>query len=436
MESFWKHNLKKPTFPTLEGEVSTDVLVIGGGMTGLLCSYFLQEAGVDAVLAEGREICSGTTGNTTAKITCHHGAIFDKMTDRYGETRASGYVKAQQDAIKTYASLAKRFPCDYTETVSAVYSRDNREKIEKEVWTLNQLGCPAEFTTRLPLPFSVAGAVVVAGQARFHPLKFAYKLAEALHIYENTPVTELREGVAVTPKGKIRAKKIIVATHFPFLNKHGFYFLKLYQHRSYVLALKNAPLPPGMYVDERATGLSFRTYEEYLLLGGGGHRTGKQGGGWQELQDFAALHYPEAEICFRYAAQDCKTLDDIPYIGPYSPNTPNLFVATGFNKWGMTNAMVAAEILTATVQRKKHPAASVFSPQRSVFYPQLAVNAWESARGLLTPATPRCTHLGCALKYNKQEHSWDCACHGSRFSEEGNVLENPAAKPASPKFSR
>jgi hypothetical protein len=163
-----------------------------------------------------------------------------------------------------------------------------------------------------------------------------------------------------------------------------------------------------------------------LLLGGGGHRTGKQGGCWQELEAFARKHYPNAETVGKWATQDCMTLDSVPYIGQYSKSTPDLFVATGFNKWGMTNAMVAADVLCDLIREKTNPYADVFSPSRSMLSRQLALNAFESTVGLLTPTTPRCPHLGCALKYNRAEHTWDCPCHGSRFTESGELIDNPA----------
>ena len=181
-----------------------------------------------------------------------------------------------------------------------------------------------------------------------------------------------------------------------------------------------------MYVDEGEKGLSFRDYKGFLLLGGGGHRTGKKGGGWRELEDFAKRRYPQAGIAARWAAQDCMTLDGVPYVGRYSWGTKGLYVATGFNKWGMTSSMAAARLLADLVQGKENPWAELFSPSRRVLRPQLAANAWESTMGLLTPTVPRCPHMGCALKYNPQEHSWDCPCHGSRFGEDGELLDNPA----------
>lgn len=181
-----------------------------------------------------------------------------------------------------------------------------------------------------------------------------------------------------------------------------------------------------MYLDAAENGLSFRHHGSTLLLGGGGHRTGKPGGGWRELEEKAKEYYPGAKIIRQWAAQDCMTLDGIPYIGRYSKNTPNVYVATGFNKWGMTSSMVSAGILSDLVQRKPNPYAAVFSPCRSILHKQLGLNLLESTKNLLTPTVPRCPHLGCALKWNPQEHSWDCPCHGSRFAEDGQLLDNPA----------
>jgi glycine/D-amino acid oxidase-like deaminating enzyme len=208
-------------------------------------------------------------------------------------------------------------------------------------------------------------------------------------------------------------------------NKHGAYFLKMYQSRSYVLALENAGSVDGMYVDGNG-GLSFRQYGDLLLLGGGGHRTGKPGGGWAALEDFVKRYYPGAKERFRWATQDCMTLDGLPYIGRYSKHTPNLYVATGFNKWGMTSSMVAADLLGDLVQGRENACADLFSPSRSILRPQLACNALEAAKSLLTFSKPRCPHMGCALHWNPQEHSWDCPCHGSRFTQTGKLQDNPA----------
>ena len=426
MKSVWKKDAPSIGFETLDGDKNTDVLIVGGGIAGILCAYKLKEAGVDCMLVEAKEICSGITQNTTAKITLGHGLIYDKLIKRYGEHYALLYLVAQMRGVEEYYRICADIDCDFETRDSYVYSLNNRKKIENEIAALCRLGVNAEFSDAHELPMDVAGAVRVKNQAQFNPLKFIYKIAKDLQIFEHTKALEFMPNKVITNHGKITYKKLIIATHFPILNKHGGYFLKLYQHRSYVITLKNAQNANGMYVDESDKGMSFRNYGDLLLLGGGGHRTGKQGGCWQELEAFAKKHYKKAEVVGRWATQDCMTLDSVPYIGQYAKSTPNIYVTTGFNKWGMTNSLVAANILCDFVKEKKNQYAEVFSPSRSVLHTQLAVNVFESTVGLLTPTEPRCPHLGCALKYNRAEHSWDCPCHGSRFSEHGELINNPA----------
>ena len=427
MKSIW-NNIKKTEFNSLGGDIKTDVLVIGGGICGVLCAYMLKDAGVDCVLVEADRICRGITNGTTAKITFQHGLIYDKIINKYGEEKARLYYESQKSALDMLVNLAKQNDCNLEMADSFVYSMNDREIIEKETKALNKIGCKADFCQKTELPFQIAGAVKIENQANFHPLKFVYEISKDLKIYENTKVVEIKGNKAITEKGTVTAKKIIVATHFPFINKHGAYFLKMYQHRSYVLALEKAQNVKGMYVDESKTGLSFRNFENLLLLGGGAHRTGSQGGNWEELRQVAKKYYPDAKEVAKWATQDCMTLDDMPYIGLYSKSTPDLYVATGFNKWGMTSSMVSAILLTDMICGRKNEFEEIYSPSRSILHPQLAVNMFESVKGLITPTAPRCPHMGCALKYNKAEHSWDCPCHGSRFDENGNLINNPATK--------
>lgn len=425
MKSVWT-NIELPHFPALAQSVHVDVLIIGGGMAGLLCAYRLTQAGVNTLLLEADEICSGITHNTTAKITSQHGFVYQKLIKRFGAEGARLYFDANQKAIADYQDCCRSIDCDFETVDSFVYTLNDREKAERELTACQRAGIPAEFAEELPLPIKTQGAVRFANQAQFHPLKFAAAIAQNLHICEHTPVTELMPGAARTKYGTVSADQIIVATHFPFCNKHGSYFLKLYQSRSYVIALEDAQNVRGIYVDEATGGWSFRNAGNLLLLGGNGHRTGKKSSGWDPLMEFAAQNYPNCKIVSRFATQDTMSLDFVPYIGRYSARTKGLFVATGFNKWGMSSSMVAANLLSALVQGKDHPYARLFSPSRSVLHPQLMLNAGEALMNLLTPTTRRCPHLGCALKWNPQEHSWDCPCHGSRFTEDGRLINNPA----------
>ncbi len=424
--SIWYNDCDIEKFDKLSYELKTDVLIIGGGIAGILTAFYLTKNGVDCAVVEKNRICSKTTGNTTGKITAQHGLIYSDIIKYYGADTAKEYLDANTEAIKEYNKLSKTIDCDFEIKDNYVFSENNLKKLYKEINALEKIGYHPEFITDLPIPVKTVGAVKFKNQAQFHPLKFIKGISKNLKIFENTFVLNIDGKNAMTNCGRIRADKIIIATHFPFIDSHGGYFLKLFQHRSYVLGIKAGIDLNGMYVSEDKKGMSFRNYGDYILLGGGGHRTGKQGGKFNELENFAAKHYKDGEIKFRWAAQDCISLDGMPYIGSYSKNTPNLLVATGFNKWGMTGSMVAAKLLTDKILNKNNKFSEVFSPRRSLMKPQLAINGFESVTNILNPFGRRCTHLGCSLKWNKEEHSWDCPCHGSRFTEKGKIIENPA----------
>ncbi len=424
--SLWSETESLPCFSALSGSMKTDVLVIGGGLAGLLTAYKLKEKGVDCVLVEKGRIMGGISGNTTAKITAQHGLIYHKLLKDFGKEKAGLYLKMNLDALEEYSKLVGEIPCDFEIRDNYIYSTENEKKLCDEMNALSILGYEAQFERRLPIPVASFGAVRFLNQAQFHPIKFAKGLLDRLKIYENTFVREVSGNTVKTDKGEIKADKIVVATHFPFIDSHGLYFAKLYQHRSYVIALNGAEEYGGMYVDDKKDGLSFRNYGNLLLVGGGDHRTGKKGGNWREIRSFAKKNYPSAKEKYHWAAQDCMSLDGVPYVGKYSKNTPDMYVTTGFNKWGVTGSMAAASVLTDMITGKKSEYEELLSPSRCMLKPQLFVNGLETAANLLTPTKKRCPHLGCALKWNSAEHSWDCPCHGSRFDEKGKVLDNPS----------
>ncbi len=428
MKSLWQSTAKFKSFPKLDGDIKTDVAIVGGGIVGMLTAYFLDRAGVPYVLIEKDRLCGATTGHTTGKITVGHGLIYSKILNSEGLGAARAYYTANLTALEAYGELCKNINCDYEVRDNVVYSRSNRKRLEEEMSALERIGAQPYFCENIPIPQQTVGAVGLTAQAQLNPLKLLAELSKELNVYEYTHARDIRGGKVITDRGTLTAENIIVATHFPIIDRRGFYFLKMYQHRSYVLALENAQRAGEMYVDEDECGMSFRDFGKYLLLGGGGHRTGKRGGSYGELRDFAARHYPNAAEKYAWAAQDCMTLDSVPYIGRYSKSTQGLYTATGFNKWGMTGAMLSAVLLSDMIIGKSVEHADIFDPSRSIFKPQLFLNIAETLKNIITPTVPRCSHLGCALKWNPAEHTWDCPCHGSRYSERGEVLDTPANK--------
>lgn len=473
MESIWHKTASHRPRPSLEGVRQAEVAVIGGGMAGVLTAALLAEDGADVVVLEAGQVGSGQTGNTTAKVTSQHGAIYRKLEAEHGAEAARLYGLANEHAIGQYRALIarRRICCDWEETPAYLYSTEGGPALAEEADAQIRAGLPAQLTEDSGLPFPVHGAVRCDSQAMFHPLRLLYALAGGLSVYENTRVLEVEGDQVRTPGGVVRAGQIIFACHYPFLNVPGYYFLRMHQERSYVTALSGAPKLPGMYYSIDPGGLSLRPAGEFLLLGGGGHRTGenRSGGRYDALSRSAALAFPGARECTRWSAQDCVTLDALPYIGQFSSSTPNWWVATGFGKWGMTLSMVSALLLRDLVAG--HGAADwaeVFSPQR--FTPAasaasflkegghavkgLGKELFASARCLAEGLPPghggvveaegkkvglykapdggaylvdiRCPHLGCQLEWNPDEASWDCPCHGSRFDCRGHLLSGPA----------
>lgn len=426
MSSIWKNTTDSPEFQVLDGDITTDVLIIGGGIAGILCGHRLTAAGVDCIIVEGSRICSGVTGNTTAKITLQHGLCYHRLIEKKSFDSAQLYYDANAAALAQFEELAGEIDCDYSKQSSFVYSTKRFDIIEREYSALTSLGAEARIHENVPLPVEVKGAVEVKNQAQYHPLKLLYSLAQNLKVYENTFVRDLKGTTAFTDHGTIKANKVIIASHFPFINRCGFYFSKLYQHRSYVIALEGGPDVNGMYVDDAQNGFSFRNWNNYLFIGGGDHQTGKPGGCYEPLRAFAEENYPEATERFSWATQDCTSLDSVPYIGRYSRFMPNVYVATGFNKWGMSSSMVAANILTELITEGKSKYEVLFSPQRSPFNKQLLTNFSNSLSSYFSGTGRRCPHMGCALEWNPVERSWDCPCHGSRFQAGGKLLDNPS----------
>lgn len=473
MESIWMEPGRGPR-PPLSGGLKADVAVIGGGMTGVLTAYFLRRRGINALVLEAGALGSGQTGRTTAKVTAQHGLIYHKLERQRGAEAAGQYASAQQRAVEQYRRVIEEenIACDWVELPAVLYSTTGREALEKECAAAGRAGLPMELHDRAALPFPVVAALECPGQAMFHPMRFLRAVAARVPCYEQTRVLRVNGGQVETNRGVVQAEKVVFAGHFPFVDVPGFFFARMYQQRSYVLALENAPRLPAMYLGVEQDGLSLRNQGELLLLGGAGHRTGDQGSGGQydSLQRAAARWFPGSREVAQWSAQDCITLDGVPYIGKFAANRPHWYVATGFMKWGMTNAMTAAQLLTALIAGENAPEESLFSPQRWALRTPgpLMAQGWQAAKGWgrrlagpdrtaedllpgeggvvrrggkLTGAYKdeqerifwmdlKCPHLGCRLEWNPEERTWDCPCHGSRFDYHGNLLDAPANRGA------
>lgn len=472
MQSIWR-DIEIPPRPALAGDIKTDVAVIGGGMTGCLTAWLLSREGVQTTVLEERRIGAGQTGDTTAKVTSQHGLIYQRLLTQLGAELARMYAQANRRAIGQYRAMAEELgaDCEMKSCPAYLYTSRSPMALQREWSAAVQLGLRARLSPATELPFPVAAALRFEDQARFHPMKFLRAVAEPLTIYENTPVRRVEGGTLLTDRGTVRAKKVVFACHFPFVNAPGFYFARMHQQRSYVLALAGPRPLEGMYYGIDPGALSLRWAGELLLLGGGAHRTGENGPGgrYARLRRMARSWWPDSREAARWSAQDCMPQDGVPFIGAFSASRPDWYVATGFQKWGMTTAMAAAHILTDAILDRENPYAEVFSPQRprlraslghlmtdaavtvkalgrTYFVPARdsaaemppghggVVEAAGKKRGLYRDSTGdkyvdvKCPHMGCQLAWNGDDKTWECPCHGSRFDAEGRLLDGPAQK--------
>lgn len=472
MESIWRKETKIKERKPLKGSTRTEVAVIGAGMAGLLTAFMLKKKGVNVLVLEADRIAGGQTQNTTAKITIQHGLIYDKLINKFGMEKAQMYADAQTSAVKRYAEIIEKkgISCQFEELPAYLYSTEKIEDLDKELKAAKKLGIEACITEETTLPFQTVAALKFSGQAQFQPLEFVKAIADELNIYENTQVKSIENMEIITDWGTVQADKIVVATHYPFINAPGYYFTRMHQERSYVVALETDEKLDGMYYGIDPDGISLRRTGDYLLLGGGNHRTGEnhKGGRYAMLREKGASWYPDAKEAACWSAQDCMTLDGVPYIGQYSASTPDLYVATGFEKWGMSNSMVSAMLLTDQIIGRKNEWKELFTPQRfelsasakTLFdesihavkgiakeffqipkkeleemenghggileYKGDKVGVYKDLKGVTYTVSTRCPHLGCQLEWNPDEKSWDCPCHGSRFSYDGSLIDNPA----------
>lgn len=490
-QSYWMASIQQPDYPVLDDDIKVDIAIVGGGIVGITTAYMLKKQGVNAVILEADHILQGTTGHTTAKITSQHELIYSKLKKQMGEELAKQYADANETSIKTIEKIIceNNIECDYVPQSAYVYTQDDKylEQINEEVETAASLGIKASFVEEIPFSIPIKGAVRFDDQAQFHPLKFLHPLARKLNddsvqIFEQSRVVDIEEAdnyILTTNHGKkVTAEKVIIASHYPFYNKHGLYFGRLYPDRSYALAIKaKEKYPGGMYINIEDPARSLRSIKtehgELIIVGGDHHKTG-QGEDtslhYEALIDFANSIFTVEDYPYRWSTQDCMTLDGVPYVGHFTSKTPNLYIATGFGKWGMTNSIAAATILSDLIVKGDNPWKDVYNPSRQTIAAStksfvvenlnvakeliggkispapsdvdikpgegkvIEINgekagAYRDEQGTLHIVDTTCTHMGCELSWNSAEKTWDCPCHGSRFTYEGDIVEGPTVAP-------
>ncbi len=478
----------QPVFERLDGEVSADVAVLGGGMVGITTALMLQERGVDVALVEAGRLVHGVTGYTTAKVSSQHGMIYADLRSRFGEGGARTYGQANQAALEWIARRVADdgIDCDFRRRDSYAYLSEGSpsSSAEDEVRAAVEAGLPASLEPSAPLPYPTAAAVRFTDQAEFHVRKFLLALVEQFtarggRIYEHSRAVEVDSDercLVKAPGGQVHADRVVVATHYPFLDR-SLAFARVHPQRSYAILCRTRDEPPqGMFISADSPTRSIRSVpvdgEELLLVGGEGHKTGTGGDTrerYETLERFAREHWDVASVEYRWSAQDNTTVDTVPYVGRLTPREEKVFMATGFAKWGMTGGTAAAMVLADLCTGRENAWAPLFDPNR--FKPlasaskliqensqagfrmvrdRLAnrgdrqledlapgegdivrhqgekVAGYRNEDGSLVAVSTRCTHLGCQVNFNSAERSWDCPCHGSRFAPDGSVLEGPA----------
>ncbi|WP_391117960.1 FAD-dependent oxidoreductase [Psychrobacillus sp. L3] len=493
-QSYWRASIDFPTFQKLSEDVETDVVIIGAGLTGITAAYMLSASGQKVIVVEGSRILEGTTGFTTAKVTAQHGPIYQQLITTFGEVSARLYYEANTGAKNFMEKTAKELGihCDFEKVDAFLYAdtEDGVDIIKKEMDAYQKLGIEgATLTKETGLPYKVKESLKLENQGQFHPLKYATGLMKkaienGVQFFEQSRAKSIHSTnlVEMVDGHEIRAKKILVCSHFPFNDEDGLYFTRMYAERSYaVAALAEENYPKGIYINVEKPTRSIRTAlgidgKRYLLLGGEGHTTGRFQGdmtsNYETLAAFGREQFKVKQYAYRWSAQDLVTLDQLPYVGIMTSGLPDVLVATGYAKWGMTNSTVAARIMADNVLGKENRFADLYNPIRSkmkkedikslakfnasvakelvkgktekidVLFKDLElgkgdivnldgkkVGAFKDVTGQVYLVKPVCTHLGCDVVFNAAECSWDCPCHGSRYTFTGEVLEGPAYEP-------
>lgn len=455
-KSFWTDNFETEDFKTLEDDITAEVCVIGAGITGLSTAYYLAKNGIDVVVIEKDTIASKTTGHTTGKVSIQHGVFYTYLVENYGTSYAKKYALVNNEALKNIKNIIENeeIECDYETRDSIIFSEEPQKfsVLQEEARISKDLGIDSEFITKIELPIIIQGGVKFKDQAQFNPIKYVNGICKALvnknvSIYENTKVIDYKNRgnkirvIADNGENKVSilADNVVVATRYPIFDFPGMYFLKNYQELEYAICaevnenIENMP----MYLTADNPAVSFRTAirenKRYLLAIGNGAKTGEKIGKdeYSILEDKIRKCFGDYVIKNKWTAEDVISLDKIPYIGRYSKMASNMYVATGFKKWGMTFSNVAANIISDDILNQKNKYSVLFNPSRvnpiknrEEFTNMIST----TCKALLKDSSHVCSHLGCKTVFNETTNTWDCPCHGSRYDKDGNLIDGPSKK--------
>lgn len=512
MNSYWissTEKINKNRFNKIDQNYSADVCIIGAGLSGLGTAYYLSKKGFKVIVVDKSDIGTKTSGHTTAKITLNHGLIYNYLINTFGIDFASKYYLSNKQAISNIKNIidTENINCDFEYQDNYIYTTDENNvfKINNEIEAINLIekylaknidfnlknsSINPQFVKKCGLPFKISGAIKTGNQAQFHPVKYMYGLSDSIQsngglIFTNSLVTDVKkkdnEYEVLVNDYKITAKYVVLASHYPFIIFPGFYFSKMYQVTSYAIGIEiNENSFNDMYINDCEPTLSFRTAKldnnkRLLIIGGGNHKCGfspesRDIFGYKFLENEIQKYYPNSKILYKWNTKDCITLDKVPYIGEFSSLMPNVFVATGFNKWGMTMSNVSANIISDCILGKQNEFLDIYNSKRlhpitnkeevkneikQVFKSFVqnriqipkedlssikndnggiikidgnSVGIYKDKSGNIYAINPTCTHLGCLLTWNNVDKTWDCPCHGSRFDYTGKNLYDPAFK--------
>ena len=493
--SFWVESTPDKTFQPLGADLRVECCVIGAGITGLTAALLLQRAGIKVAVLEMDGVARGVSGYTTAKVSSLQGEVYSQLESKHGREAAMLYASGNEAALAQVGALVRELSidCDFETKPNYTYCEDPSDlsKIEQEAGAASRAGLPVEPVDDTDLPFPVAGAVRLDGQAQFHPRKYLLHLVDELErggclFFDDTRATGLDDGdpcVVTTTGGTVRADYVVVATHYTFLDR-SMMFPRVHPQRSYAMVgpVPEGNLPAGMYLSTEPAW-SVRTVrvgdETLLLTGGCGHNVGQHYDTeerYAQLEAWSRDKLGMTEVRYRWSTQDGSSVDSLPYIGRLTPGSRRAFTATAFRKWGMTNGTLAGMIISDLITDTPNDWASLFDPHRAtvkasaakfakenvkvaghwfgdrVRHPQAGVPGdlapgeaavtgmgagqvavYRDEAGELHKVSAVCTHLGCIVSWNNAETTWDCPCHGSRFDYEGKVIQGPAVKDLEPK---